>query len=44
MYGCRKKRKIKDDTMVWDLSSGGMELWSLGMGVGGQFLGSTGLV
>lgn len=25
--------------MVWDLSSGGMELRSLGMRVGGQFLG-----
>lgn len=43
MYGCREKRKIKDDTKVWDLSSGRMELWSLGMGVGSSW-GSIGLV
>lgn len=31
MYACMEKRKIKDDTKVWDLSSGGMEFQAVGM-------------
>lgn len=31
MYACMEKRKIKDDTKVWDLSSGGMEFRAVRM-------------